>query len=122
MSLVIFSQDFTVRGFVFDKSTGEPMAYEKIKLIKNTDSSLVAGSLSDLDGFFNIAKIKKGKYIIKVDNVLYKKQLKNIEVTASKGILNVRFELEKLASIKEMDEIVLVQKRDRKKIKFLFLN
>jgi len=115
MSLVIFSQDFTVRGFVFDKSTGEPMAYEKIKLIKNTDSSLVAGSLSDLDGFFNIAKIKKGKYIIKVDNVLYKKQLKNIEVTASKGILNVRFELEKLASIKEMDEIVISAEARQKK-------
>ena len=49
----IFCQDYTIRGFIFDKSSGEPIAYEKVKLIKANDSSIVAGAISDLNGFFN---------------------------------------------------------------------
>jgi len=114
-SFLSFSQDVTVRGFVFDKSTGEPMAYEKIKLIKNSDSSFVSGALSDLDGFFNIPKIKKGNYLVFVANTQYKKAEKNISIDKNKGIINVRFEIEKLSSIQEMEEVVINAEASQKK-------
>ena len=53
---VLFSQEFTVRGFIYDKSNGEAMAYEKVKLL-NIDSSVVAGAVSDINGFFCFSKL-----------------------------------------------------------------
>ena len=66
-SQVLFSQDFTVRGFIYDKSNGEAMAYEKVKLL-NTDSSLVAGAVSDINGIFSIPKLIIGIYKFEVNN------------------------------------------------------
>ena len=66
-SQVLFSQDYTVRGFIYDKSNGEAMAYEKVKLL-NIDSSLVAGAVSDINGFFSIPKLIIGIYKFEVNN------------------------------------------------------
>ena len=43
------------------------MAYEKVKLL-NTDSSVVAGAVSDINGFFQIPKLIFGIYKFKVNN------------------------------------------------------
>ena len=66
-SQVIFSQDFTVRGFIYDKSNGEALAYEKVKLL-STDSTVIAGAVSDINGFYSIPKLILGSYILKIDN------------------------------------------------------
>ena len=111
----IFSQDYTIRGFIFDKSSGEPVAYEKVKLLKSSDSSIVAGAISDLDGFFNIPKINKGNFLIKIESPSYEKQVKLISVNKPKGISNIRFELSKLESIAEIDQVTINTKNAQKK-------
>ena len=58
-SQVLFSQDITVRGFIYDKSNGEAMAYEKVKLL-STDSTVIAGAVSDINGFYSIPKLILG--------------------------------------------------------------
>jgi hypothetical protein len=99
------AQDYTIRGFIYDKSNGEPMAFEKVRLLSATDSSTVTGALTDVNGFFSIAGMNKGKYILKIDNMAYNTITRNIEVKDSKGILDVKFEMEKSASVKEFDEV-----------------
>lgn len=99
------AQDYTIRGFIYDKSNGEPMAFEKVRLLSLTDSSAVTGALTDVNGFFSIAGINKGKYILKIDNMAYNTITRNIEIKDSKGILDLKFELEKSASVKEFDEV-----------------
>ena len=56
LSNQIIGQIKIVRGFVYDQSNGEPLAYEKVKLLRE-DSSTVAGAVTDLNGFFQIPKI-----------------------------------------------------------------
>lgn len=99
------AQDYTIRGFIYDKSNGEPMAFEKVRLLNAKDSSTVTGALTDVNGFFSIAGMNKGKYILKIDNMAYNTITRNIEVKDSKGILDLKFELEKSASVKEFDEV-----------------
>ena len=103
-SQVIFSQDFTVRGFIYDKSNGEALAYEKVKLL-NTDSTVLAGAVSDINGFFSIPKLILGSYILKIDNQKYERALKNIVMTSKTKIYDVKFELIKKDNIKEFDEV-----------------
>ena len=80
------------------------MAYEKVKLL-NTDSSVVAGAVSDINGFFSIPKLVMGSYILKIENQKYERAYKNIVMNAKTKIYDVKFELIKKENIKEFDEI-----------------
>ena len=103
-SQVIFSQDFTVRGFIYDKSNGEALAYEKVKLL-STDSTVIAGAVSDINGFYSIPKLILGSYILKIDNQKYERVFMNIVMTSKTKIYDVKFELIKKENIKEFDEV-----------------
>jgi len=99
-----FSQDYTIRGFIYDKSNGEPMSFEKIKLLR-PDSSIVAGAITDLNGFFSIPKLDKGNFLLKVENFKYETAIQNIEIKETKKIYDIKFELVKKDFVKELDEV-----------------
>lgn len=99
------AQDYSIRGFIHDEANGEPMAFEKVRLMKQSDSSTVAGAVTDVNGFFSIPKVEQGKYILKIDNFSYNVYTKNIEVKSVKGIMDVKIEIEKLSSVKEIGEV-----------------
>ena len=48
-----------VRGFVYDKKTGEPIIFTKVFLEGTTN-----GNASDVNGFYNLSKINPGSYIL----------------------------------------------------------
>ena len=104
ISNLISAQDFTIRGFIYDKSNGEAMAYEKVKLLSK-DSIILAGALSDINGFFSIPKLALGKYILKIDNSKFKLEFVDILMTNKSKIYDVKFELIKKDNIKEFDEV-----------------
>ena len=91
----LFAQDHTVRGFIYAKSNGEPIGFEKVRLLKKSDSSFVAGALTDVNGFFSIPKVAMGSFLLKVDNPAYTEVILPIEIKVAKGILDVKIELEK---------------------------
>ncbi|MFN5910716.1 MAG: TonB-dependent receptor plug domain-containing protein [Bacteroidota bacterium] len=114
-SFAAISQDHTLRGFIYDKENGEPMAFEKIRLLSSVDSSTVAGALTDVNGFYSIPKINKGNYILKVENFSYEIATKNVDVPSGKGILEFKFELIKLSNVKEFDAVdVSAESRQKK--------
>lgn len=111
----VFAQDYTIRGVISDKANGEPMAYQKVRLLSSKDSSTVAGAVTDLDGYFSLPKISIGNYIIKIENISYEIITKNIEVKTAKGILDLKFEMAKLSSVKEFDAIDVSAEAKQKK-------
>lgn len=58
------SQNATIRGFVYDKSNGEPVAFSNVYLKGTT-----TGASSDLNGFFSINKVVPGVYTLLVTNL-----------------------------------------------------
>jgi hypothetical protein len=91
------------------------MAYQKVRLLKSTDSSTVAGAVTDLDGYFSLPKISIGTYIVKIENLSYEVITKNVEVKAAKGILDLKFEMAKLSSVKEFDAVDVSAESKQKK-------
>jgi opacity protein-like surface antigen len=112
---VSVAQDFTIRGFIYEKANGEPVAFEKVRILNASDSSTYAGAVTDVNGFFSIPKIPIGKYILKVDNFAYNTITKNIEVTVAKGITDVKLELEKNAAVQVFDDVTVSAESKQKK-------
>ena len=58
-SVSIFAQKGTVRGNVYDKDTGEPIAFGNVVL-----SGTTIGTNTDIEGFFNISGLDEGSYVL----------------------------------------------------------
>lgn len=107
-----YSQDFTIRGFLYDDK-GEPMPFEKVRLLK-TDSTNAGGAITKESGLFQISKISKGKYILKIQSAAYEVITEDIEVTKAKGILDLKYDMKKLESVQAMDEVRVSAEQKRK--------
>lgn len=60
----LFAQNGTVRGFVYDEKTGEPILFTNVYLEGTT-----MGVATDVNGFYSISKIPEGTYILKVSSL-----------------------------------------------------
>ncbi len=61
ISSLTLAQTGNVRGFVYDKSTGEPVIYSTVRLEKTK-----LGALTDDNGYFHIASVPDGTYNLSV--------------------------------------------------------
>lgn len=77
----------TVKGFVYDKATGEPVMFSNIYLKGTT-----YGASTDVNGYFSVTKIPDGEYTILVtflgydtisENISLKKKRQHIETLLS---------------------------------------
>lgn len=74
---ISFSQNATVRGFIYNKENGEPVPFSNVFLKGTT-----VGASSDLNGFFSVNKIKPGEYTLMVTNLEFDTIQEKITVKA----------------------------------------
>ena len=67
-SFSLIAQDQIVRGFISDGNNSEPIPFEKVMLIPTEKSQAILGAMTDVNGFFSIAKVPKGTYMLKIQN------------------------------------------------------
>ncbi len=117
LTQLAFAQDFTIRGFIYDKKNGEPMPFEKVRLLA-LDSTTVTGDVTDVNGFYSMSKLNAGEYIIKVESALYQTITKKVTAEAQ-GILDVEFLLEKKESVQNLGEVEVSADAQRKNTQVL---
>lgn len=83
-SVCSWAQKVTVSGTVIEEDTNEPAFSASAVLLKTTDSTLVTGASSNLEGKFSILGVKPGKYIFRVTSVGFKPYYKDVVLVASK--------------------------------------
>jgi CarboxypepD_reg-like domain/TonB-dependent Receptor Plug Domain len=81
-SFIAFSQG-TLRGNVYDKASGEPVAYATIKVSNGL------GTITDIHGFYNISNIPEGQYTAVASFIGYEEN--SVELNIGKTILNKVF-------------------------------
>ncbi|MDP4281237.1 MAG: TonB-dependent receptor [Bacteroidota bacterium] len=59
--LPVYSQTGTIRGFVYEKETGEPVIFTNVYLYKTS-----YGAATDINGYFAITRIPPGNYTLMV--------------------------------------------------------
>jgi hypothetical protein len=89
----------TIRGFVYDKESGEPTPFVKVFIVQ-----LGVGAVTDLNGFFSIPKVPVGEYTVEASSVQYTKQSLNVSVDGKKPFIEIRFDM---FSDKILDEVVI---------------
>ena len=82
MALAMMAQR-VISGKVIEADSKEPLASTTVKLMK-TDSSLVAGVLTQLDGSFKVKAPAAGKYILKISCVGFKNIVRTLNITGDK--------------------------------------
>ena len=87
-NIELFAQnDNNVKGFVYEKSSGEPMMFCNVYFKGTT-----IGASTDINGFFNITRIPDGDYTILVTNLGYDTIAENITLKGNQ-VLNKKYYL-----------------------------
>ena len=74
-----------ISGKVIESDSQEPVAQTTVRLLKS-DSTMVTGSLTNLDGIFRVKAPANGNYIVQVTCVGFKPYTKNLKISADKDI------------------------------------
>jgi len=83
-STVLFGQDMGwIKGTVTDTQTGEGVPFVKVKLL-NTDSTLIGGVISDVDGVYVLKALNPGAYILSFESIEYKSLSLRVNVHTEK--------------------------------------
>ena len=80
-SLITYSQTGTVKGFVYDKDSEEPIIFTNV-VLKGTE----IGISTDVNGYYSITQIPPGDYVLSISNVTHADFELPITVKANKVI------------------------------------
>ena len=106
--LILFSQTETIRGFVYEESSSEPIIFANVSL-KNKG----IGSVTDDNGYFIFPNVPYGEYIIEVDFIGFEKQSFPIIITVNQKPSVLKIYLNKVNF--ELDVVDLSTKKNENK-------
>lgn len=106
LSLGAIAQTGSLKGFVYDKSNGEPLSGATVSI-----PSLKKGAQSNLEGFYNIPKLPPGNYDVQITLIGYETEVKQVVIQADE-ITTLKFNLVKKA--KELKGVSVSAKKEDK--------
>ena len=78
----------TVKGRVYDNSTGHPMEYATVRACTLPDSTFVSGCITEPSGGFEL-QLEKGRYVLEVQYMGFVTKYKNVTLDGTKSIVDV---------------------------------
>ena len=85
MAMASFAQQRLISGQITDRDTKEAIEQVTIQLLKS-DSTYVAGAISNENGLFHVTAPANGKYLLKISSVGYKSTVKRIQISENKDL------------------------------------
>ena len=101
------------KGMVKDSLSGEPVPYATIVLLNAADSGLASGTVSNMEGAFEIKPEKNGDYMIRISHMSYKPFEMHFSTLNLSTCSHVTILLRQRSL--EMDELVVVGQRIKAK-------
>lgn len=88
LPLLLFSQKYTLRGSLTDTSA-QPIVGSTVMLLAPKDSSLLAFSRSDVNGFFDFKNLSGGEYLLRCTYFGYKNLQKSIRLEGAETVVDL---------------------------------
>lgn len=80
-----WAQERLISGAIVDKDSKEPVEDVTVQLLKS-DSSYVAGAITDVNGLFSMKAPASEKYLLKITSVGYKPVVKRVMIVDDKNL------------------------------------
>lgn len=98
VSTVIVAQSASIRGFVYDKESGEPVIFTNVYLEGTT-----IGAVTDVNGYYSITRVPAGTYTLKSTFLGY--DTASVQITLKKGQIRTQklFLSQKAVSLKAVE-------------------
>jgi len=80
-SSAAFAQQGTIRGFVYEKESGEPVLFTSVYLLKTN-----FGAATDINGYFIISKVPDGNYTLVITYLGFDTLTEDITIKGSNVI------------------------------------
>jgi outer membrane receptor for ferrienterochelin and colicin len=85
----IYAANAQISGVVRDQDSGEVLPFASVLLLSTNDSSLLAGTMTNSNGFFEIQNISFGAYQMEVSYMGFEKRILPIELNQPKLFIEV---------------------------------
>ena len=97
----VYSQTSTVKGKILEYGKEEAIPYANILLLSVQDSAQVYGTISEIDGEFELANVREGTYLFKIQYLGYKDYFRTLEVNSNLdlGSLSIQEEATDLGEV-----------------------
>ncbi|MDA8692928.1 TonB-dependent receptor family protein [Saprospiraceae bacterium] len=83
------NKQVSISGMIVDQATQLPMEFATVSVLSIIDSSIISGSLTDIDGLFEL-QLPNGEYLIKSEFISYKALLsENVVIDGSKKSIDL---------------------------------
>jgi hypothetical protein len=104
--------DGVVTGVVLNEQTKEPVAFANISLMRQQDSAIVTGAITNEQGVFTIDKVPPGDYKVAVKFIGFKKQIvQNISISKDQKLAQLEPISLKPGNV-QLDEVEVVEDRN----------
>jgi len=99
--LELHAQTYSLKGKVLEAGKSEPIPYANILLLRASDSTQVAGTISNVDGQFEIPSIKGGIYLFKIQYLGYQVFYRTLDIQSDTqlGTFSLREEEQALSEV-----------------------
>lgn len=78
---ILFAEGKQVmHGVIIDQNDNGPIAFATISLHHQADSSLLTGTTSNQDGYFEISKVKRGNYLLRISFIGYQTRMLQVQL------------------------------------------
>lgn len=81
---------FKVVGTLIDSTSNEPIPYVNLAVLDARDSSMIKGSITDLNGYFELTNIPQGDMLLRVSAIGYKNILHPFSVTNNTSLGTIK--------------------------------
>lgn len=103
----------TIKGQIVERGTKLPIIFASVELFHEKDSSLVTGTVSDDNGFYEIEKVAPGNYRIVYSYISFKERSKKVKVTGDStvvdlGVISLKEDVEMLSEAVVIAEVAPV--------------
>lgn len=104
----IFSQNtnktttFQIQGTVYDGSTGKPLIAVTVALLSGSTTDNQKVAITDSSGKFTFNLVEKGNYILKLSDIMYKEEKREVAVMGSNVDIGALFLKSKVTTLQEI--------------------